>query len=97
MGERHFEGVEREVDVGAVLVAAGRHHALHQANGVLRHGAAVIAGALPVAVGDLGDHFTAFLDGLEHGADIELQAERGLHPDLDVIEIDENRDLESLI
>ena len=34
VGERHFEGVEREVDVGAVLVAAGGRHALHEANGV---------------------------------------------------------------
>ena len=36
VGERHLERVEREVDVGAVLVAAGREVALHQADGVLR-------------------------------------------------------------
>ena len=34
--ERHLERIERQVDVGAVLVAAGRQVALHQADGVLR-------------------------------------------------------------
>ena len=92
--ERHLERVEREVDVGAVLVAAGRHHALHHADGVLRHGAAVIAGAFPVAVGDLGDDLAALLDRFEHGADIELEVEGGLDADLDVVEIDENGNLQ---
>ena len=36
MRERHLERVEREVDVGAVLVAARRQVALHEADGVLR-------------------------------------------------------------
>ena len=36
VGERHLERVEREVDVRAVLVAAGREVALHEADGVLR-------------------------------------------------------------
>ena len=94
VGEGHLERVEREVDVGAVLVAAGRHHALHQPNGVVGHGAAVVAGALPVAVGDLGDDFAALLDGFEHGADVELQVEGGLDADLDVVEIDEYGNLE---
>ena len=97
VGERHLERVEGEVDVGAVLVAAGRHDALDEAHGVLRHRAAVVAGALPVAVGDLGDDFAALLDGFEHGADIELQAQGGLDTDLDVVEIDEDGNLQSLI
>ena len=97
VGERHLERVERQVDIGAVLVAAGRHDALDEANGVLRHGAAVIAGALPVAVGNLGDDFAALLDGFEHGADIELPAEGGFDTDFDVVEIDEDGNLQSLI
>ena len=42
--EGHFERVERQVDVGAVLVAAGRHHALHEPHGVVRHRTPVVAG-----------------------------------------------------
>ncbi len=59
--EGHFEGIERQVDVGAVLVAAGRQVALHQADGVLREVPAVFARARPVGVGDLGDHLAALL------------------------------------
>jgi hypothetical protein len=87
--ERHLEGIEGEVDVGAVLVAAGGHHALHHAHCVLRHGAPVLARSLPVAVGELGDDFTALLDGFEHGANIELNVEGGLDADFNVVEIDE--------
>ena len=35
MGEGHLERVERQVDVRAVLVAAGREVALHHLGGVL--------------------------------------------------------------
>ena len=95
VGERHLEGVEGEVDVGAVLVAAGRQVALHHANRMLRQLPAVVAGALPVAVGDLGHDLAAFLDRFEHDADVERRTEGGLHADLDVVEIDEDRDLQS--
>ena len=95
--ERHLERVEREVDVGAVLVAAGREVALHHADGVLRHQPAVVAGPLPVAVRDLGDDFAAFLDAFENRRDVELRMQRGLHADFDVVEIDEDRNLQSLI
>jgi hypothetical protein len=80
VGERHLERVEREVDVGAVLVAARREVALHEADGVLRERAAVFAGARPVGVGDLGDDLAALLDGVEDGADVELLAEVVLTP-----------------
>ncbi len=95
--ERHLQRVEREIDVGAVLVAAGRHDALHHAHGVLRHRAAVIPCPLPVAIGDLGDDLATLLDGFEHGADVELAPERGLDADLDVVEIDEYGKLQTLI
>ena len=61
VGEHHFERVEREIDVGAVLVAARREIALHEADGVLRERAAVFTRARPVGVGDLGDHLAALL------------------------------------
>ena len=88
VGEGHLERVERHGDVGAVLVAAGRHVALHHPDGVLREQAAVVAGALPVAVGDLGDDLAAFLDGFEDEADVELAADGGFDADFDVVEVD---------
>ena len=97
MGERHFERVEREVDVGAVLVAAGREVALHEADGVLRERAAVFAGARPVGVGDLGDDFAALLEGVEDDADVEVLAEGGLDADFDVVEVDEYGDVEAIL
>ncbi len=92
VGEGHLERVERHGDVGAVLVAARRQVALHHADGVLREEAAVVAGALPVAVGDLGDDLAALLDGLEDEADVELAADGALDADLDVVEVDEDGD-----
>src|SRR5262249_54881713 len=92
VGERHLERVERHGDVGAVLVAARRHVALRHADGVLREQPAVVANALPVAVGDLGDDLAALLDRLEHEADVELAADGGFDADLDVVEIDEDCD-----
>ncbi len=95
--ERHFERVEREVDVGAVLVAAGRQVALDQLRRVLRQRSAVVAGARPVAVGDLRNHVAALSKRLEDDADVELHAQGALDADLDVVEIDENRNLQSCI
>ena len=97
MRERHLQRVEREVDIGAVLVAAGRQIALHQADGVLCERAAVLAGARPVGVGDLGDHFAAFLDGVEDGADVEVFAERALDADLDIVEVDEDGNVQTIL
>src|SRR5262249_18165990 len=58
---------------------------------------AVVACAGPVAVGNLRDDIPPFLERLEHHADVEGYAERALHPDLDVVEIDEYRNLQSCI
>ena len=90
VGEAHLEGVERHGDVGAVLVATRRHVALHHADGMLRQQAAVVADALPVAVGDFGDDLSALLDGFEDEADVELAADGALDADLNVVEVDEN-------
>ena len=91
VGERHLERVERHRDVGAVLVPAGRHVALHHADRVLGEKPAVVADTLPVAVGNLGDDLAALFDGLEDEADVELPADGGFDADLDVVEIDEDR------
>ena len=58
---------------------------------------AVLAGALPVAVGDLGDDLAALLDGFEDEADVELLAEGGLDADLDVVEVDEDGDVQAIL
>ena len=91
VGETHLQGVERHGDVGAVLVAAGGHVALHHADRMLCQQAAVVADALPVAVGDLGDDLAALLDRLEDEADVELAADRVLDTNLDVVKVYENR------
>ena len=95
--ERHLEGVERQVDVGAVLVAAWSEVALDEFGRVLRQRSAVIAGARPIAVGDLGYDVAPFLERLEDDPDVELHAQRALDPDLDVVEVDENCNLQSCI
>src|SRR5256712_2988796 len=95
--KRHLERVEREIDVRAVLVAARREVALHEADGVLRECAAVLAGARPVRIRDLGDDLAALFDGVEDGADVELLIEGRSDPDLDVVEVDENGDVETFL
>ena len=59
--------------------------------------AAVFAGARPVGVGDLGDHLAAFLDAVEDDADVEVLAEGGLDADLDVVEVDEDGNVETIL
>jgi hypothetical protein len=97
VGERHLERVERHVDVGAVLVAARRQIALDEANRVLRERAAVLAGACPVGIRDLADHLAALFDRFEDGADVEVLAERALDANLDVVEVDENGDVQTIL
>ena len=58
---------------------------------------AVVARPLPVAVGNLGHDLAALLDRLEDGADVEGAAECSFDADLDVVEIDENGEFQSLI
>ncbi len=97
VGEHHFERVERQVDVGAVLVAARCEVALHEPDGVLRQMPAVLAGARPVRVGNLRDHLAAFLDAVEHDPDVEMFVEGAFDADLDVVEVDEYRDVETIL
>ena len=89
VGKSHFQGVERQVDVRAVLVAARRHAALHHVDGVLRHLAAVLAGARPVAISDFADHLAPLLERLEDNGDVKVFPQRLLNADLDVVKINE--------
>src|SRR5439155_10462905 len=97
VSKRHLERVEREIDVRAILVASRREVALHEADRVLGQGAAVLAGARPVRIRDLGDDLAALFDGVEDGADVELLIEGGSDPDLDVVEVDEDGDVETVL
>src|SRR5581483_2738541 len=67
------------------------------ADRVLRERPTVLAGARPIGVGHLGDHLAALLNGVENGADVELQAERRLDADLDVVKVDEDRDVQTIV
>ena len=58
---------------------------------------AVFAGARPVRVGNLGDDLAAFLDAVEYDADVEMFVECAFDPDLDVVEVDENGDVETIL
>ena len=97
VGEGHLERVEREVDVRPVLVTARREVALHQLGRMLGERSAVVPGAGPVAIGDLGHHVATLLERLEDHADVELHPQRALDPDLDVVEVDEYRNLQSCV
>ena len=95
VGERHLERVKGEVDIGTILVATGGQVPLHHANRVLREDPAVVTGALPVAIGDLRQDLATFLDRLENGCNVELLIQGSLYTDLDVVEVDEDRDLQA--
>ena len=59
--------------------------------------AAVLAGARPVGVGDLGDDLAALLERLEDDADVEVFVEGGSDADLDVVEVDEYGDVDAFL
>ena len=96
VGEGHLERIERQVDVGAVLVAARRRVALHHLHGVL--GKRACSGFLPapVRVRELGDDFAAFLERVQHRRHVEFAVQCGLHADFDIVKIDEHGDLQFL-
>ena len=64
---------------------------------MLRERSAVVARARPVAIGNLRNNVAAFAQRFQDDPDIELHAQRALDPDLDVVEVYENRNLESCI
>src|SRR5262245_18794555 len=95
--ERHLERIERKIDVGAVLVAAGRKIPLHHPDGMLRHQPPVVACPLPVTIRHFRDNLAAFFDALQNRCDVELCMQSCLDTNLDVVEIDEYGNLQSLI
>ena len=63
--KRHLEGIQRQVDIRSILVAARSYVPLDHMDGMLPHGTAVVAGTLPVSIRNLGDNLTTFLDCLQ--------------------------------
>ena len=93
MREGHFQRVERQIDIRAVLVPARRRVALDHLHGVL--GERARGGFLPspIRIRDLCDDFAAFLEFVKHRRHIEFSLQRGLDADFDIIEIDEHGNL----
>ena len=96
VSEGEFERIEREVDVGAILVAARGGIALHHLHRVFGELARRVLELAPVRVGDLGDDLAALLERFQHHRDVEFPLQRRFDADLNVVEVDENRYLEVL-
>ena len=62
MREGHLQGVQRQIDVRAILIAAGRGNALDHLDGVFRHLARCALLAAPVCVGELGYQVAALFE-----------------------------------
>src|SRR5204863_4396666 len=63
----------------------------------LRERAAVLAGACPVGVRDLGDDLAALFDRVEDGAGVEMLAQGGFDADFYVVEVDEDGDVQTIL
>ena len=59
-GKRHLERIERQIDIGAVLIAARRRVALHHLDGVFGELPRRTFLASPVGVGDFCDDLATF-------------------------------------
>ena len=92
--KRHFQRIERQVDVGAVLVTARRRVALHHLHRVFGQRAGRVFLASPVGVCDLGDDLAALFQGVQHGGHVEIALQCRFDADFDVVKIDEHCDLE---
>ena len=66
--ERQFQRVERQIDIGAVLVAARRGIALHHLHRVFGKLPRGVLHPAPVRVRDLGDDLAALLQRFENDA-----------------------------
>src|SRR6185312_44401 len=90
----HFQRIQRQIDVGAVLVAAGGQVTLDHVHGILGQGTGQFTRALPVAIGNFGNDFAALLERFQHHGQVKVAIERAAHADLDVVEVDEDRDFQ---
>src|SRR5262249_32749150 len=68
----HSQVVQSNITVLAVLIASRCQVALNHLTRMLGHAAAVFACAFPIAVGDLGNNFSALFDCLKNGPNIEV-------------------------
>jgi len=94
-GKGHLQGVESQVDVRSVLVAARGDVALHHLHRMLRQLAAEITGARPVSVCRLAHNFATFLQCFEHDGDIEFLSQGVFDPNLNIVKVDKNGELQS--
>ncbi len=95
--ESEFQRVQRQIDIGAVLVSPRRGIALHHLHRVLGELPRGIFQLPPVRVGDFGDNFASFFQRFEHDRNIEFALQRRFDANLDIVEVDEDRDLEVLV
>ena len=93
----HLERIDDQIDISTILVASRGDVALHHMNGVIRQCPAMRPGASPVPVGALGDHLSPLLQGVEDHRKIEGRVESRLHTDFDIVEIDKDRELITLL
>ena len=96
VGEGKFKRIQRKIDIGAVLIAAGRGIALHHLHGILRELTRGVFHAAPVGVSDLGHDLAALFKRFQHERDVELALQRGFHANLNIVEVDKDSDLQVL-
>jgi len=95
--ERHFQRVQRQVNVGAVLISARRWDPLHHLDGVFGHLAGGSVLPPPIRVSELGDDIAALLQRIQRQRHIEFAPQRRLESDLDVVVIDKHRDVQFVL
>ncbi len=88
--ESHLQCIQRQVDIGAILVAARGWVALHHLHRVFGEGAGSALLTPPVRVSHAGDDFAAFFQCIQHRCYVKFPVQRGFDADLDVIEIDKH-------
>ncbi len=93
--ESHLQGIQRQGNIRPVFVSSRRQVSLDHLDCVLRHGPAKVFRPLPVPVRDLRNHLSPFLDGFQHGSNVEIAAQ-GL-PDSDgyVVKVDKYGNLQT--
>ena len=94
--EGHLERVESQVNVGAVFVAARGRVALYHLHSVFGKRARGRFLPAPVRVSELGHDLPPFLERVQNTGHVKFAVQSRLDADLDVVEVDEHRDLQFL-
>ena len=97
VGECHLQSVQRQVNIGAVLIAARGRNPLHHLDGALGHLAGGAFLAAPIRVSEFGDNVAPFLQSVQRKRYIKLAPKRRLHADLNIVVIDKNRYVQFLL